>query len=65
MLSEAFQFNCSAEYAFVNGLRRRVEVANPKLRASWPLWLVAYPTLNHEMLFDSAESPGLDTRGIE
>lgn len=43
-LGEAFQFDWSTEYAFVGGLRRRLEVAHTKLCASRAFWLVAYPT---------------------
>ena len=50
---EAFQFDWSCEYAFVAGLRRRLEVAHTKLAASRAFWLVAYPTQSHEMLFDA------------
>ncbi len=50
---EAFQFDWSCEYAFVGGLRRRLEVAHTKLAASRAFWLVAYPTQSHEMLFDA------------
>ena len=42
-LGEAFQFDWSTEYAFVGGLRRRLEVAHTKLCASRAFWLVAYP----------------------
>ncbi|HIC2915412.1 TPA: helix-turn-helix domain-containing protein, partial [Burkholderia contaminans] len=41
---EAFQFDWSCEYAFVGGLRRRLEVAHVKLNSSRAFWLVAYPT---------------------
>jgi len=52
-LGEAFQFDWSCEYAFVGGLRRRLEVAHMKLAASRAFWLVAYPAQSHEMLFDA------------
>lgn len=52
-LGKAFQFDWSTEYAFVGGLRRRLEVAHTKLCASRAFWLVAYPTQSHEMLFDA------------
>jgi transposase len=52
-LGEAFQFDWSCEYAFVAGLRRRLEVAHTKLAASRAFWLVAYPSQSHEMLFDA------------
>jgi hypothetical protein len=41
VLGEAFQFDWSTEYAFVGGLRRRLEVAHTKLCASRAFWLVA------------------------
>ncbi len=48
---EVFQFDWSTEYAFVGGLRRRLDVAHTKLCASRAFWLTAYPTQSHEMLF--------------
>ena len=68
-LGEAFQFDWSTEYAFVGGLRRRLEVAHTKLCASRAFWLVAYPTQSHEMLFDAharafAALGGIPRRGI-
>ncbi len=36
---EAFQFDWSCEYAFVGGLRRRLEVAHVKLNSSRAFWL--------------------------
>jgi transposase len=69
VLGEAFQFDWSTEYAFVGGLRRRLEVAHTKLCASRAFWLVAYPTQSHEMLFDAharafAAFGGVPQRGI-
>nr|WP_254226666.1 DDE-type integrase/transposase/recombinase [Burkholderia glumae] len=66
---EAFQFDWSCEYAFVGGLRRRLEVAHVKLNSSRAFWLVAYPTQSHEMLFDAharafAAFGGVPRRGI-
>jgi len=52
-LGEAFQFDWSCEYAFVGGLRRRLEVAHMKLAASRAFLLVAYYSQAHEMLFDA------------
>jgi len=52
-LGEAFQFDWSTEYAFVGGLRRRLEVAHMKLAASRAFALVAYFSQAHEMLFDA------------
>jgi len=68
-LGEAFQFDWSTEYAFVGGLRRRLDVAHTKLCASRAFWLTAYPTQSHEMLFDAharafAAFGGVPTRGI-
>jgi hypothetical protein len=50
---EAFQFDWSCEYAWIGGLRRRVEVSHCKLPCSRAFWLVAYPAQSHEMLFDA------------
>ena len=52
-LGEAFPFDWSTEYAFVGGLRRRLEVAHTKLCASRAFWLTAYFSQAHEMLFDA------------
>jgi len=68
-LGEAFQFDWSCEYAFVGGLRRRLEVAHTKLAASRAFWLSAYYSQSHEMLFDAharafAAFGGIPRRGI-
>jgi transposase len=68
-LGEAFQFDWSCEYAFVGGLRRRLEVAHMKLAASRAFVLVAYYSQAHEMLFDAhargfAVLGGIPRRGI-
>lgn len=68
-LGEAFQFDWSCEYAFVGGLRRRLELAHVKLAASRAFWLVAYPSQGHEMLFDAHAGAfgafgGVPRRGI-
>ena len=68
-LGDAFQFDWSTEYAWVGGLRRRLEVAHTKLCGSRAFWLVAYPTQSHEMLFDAharafAFFGGVPRRGI-
>ena len=68
-LGEAFQFDWSCEYAFVGGLRRRLEVAHIKLAASRAFLLVAYYSQAHEMLFDAhargfAVLGGIPRRGI-
>lgn len=68
-LGEAFQFDWSTEYAFVGGLRRKLDVAHTKLCASRAFWLTAYPGQSHEMLFDAharafAAFGGIPRRGI-
>jgi transposase len=68
-LGEAFQFDWSTEYAFVGGLRRRLDLAHTKLCASRAFWLTAYPTQSHEMLFDAHARAfeafgGIPVRGI-
>jgi transposase len=68
-LGEAFQFDWSCEYAFIGGLRRRLEVAHTKLAASRAFVLVAYYSQAHEMLFDAharafAALGGVTRRGI-
>ncbi len=68
-LGEAFQFDWSCEYAFIGGLRRRLEVAHIKLATSRAFLLVAYSTQTHEMLFDAhargfAVFGGVPKRGI-
>jgi transposase len=68
-LGDAFQFDWSTEYAWVGGLRRRLEVAHTKLCGSRAFWLVAYPSQSHEMLFDAharafAAFGGVPQRGI-
>jgi transposase len=68
-MGDAFQFDWSCEYAFVGGLRRRLEVAHTKLAASRAFWLTAYPAQSHEMLFDAharafAAFGGVPRRGI-
>jgi transposase len=68
-LGEAFQFDWSCEYAFVAGLRRRLEVAHIKLAASRAFLMVAYYTQSHEMLFDAHTRAfqtfgGIPRRGI-
>jgi transposase len=68
-LGEAFQFDWSTEYLWVEGLRRRLEVSHTKLCASRAFFMVAYPTQSHEMLFDAharsfAAFGGVPRRGI-
>jgi hypothetical protein len=51
-LGEAFQFDWSCEYAFVGGLRKRLEVAHTKLAPAAPsAGGLLQP--GHEMLFDA------------
>lgn len=66
---EAFQFDWSCEYAWIGGLRRRLEVAHCKLASSRAFWLVAYFMQSHEMLFDAHTRSfeafgGIPRRGI-
>jgi transposase len=66
---EAFQFDWSCEYAWIGGLRRRLEVAHCKLASSRAFWVVAYYTQSHEMLFDAHTRSfeafgGIPRRGI-
>jgi len=68
-LGEAFQFDWSTEYAFVGGLRHRLEVVHMKLAASRAFMLVAYYSQAHEMLFDAharcfAALGGVPRRGL-
>ena len=68
-LGEAFQFDWSCEYVFVEGLRRRLEVAHIKLAASRAFLMVAYYAQSHEMLFDAHRRAfevfgGVPKRGI-
>ena len=52
-MGEAFQFDWSTEYAFIGGLRRRLEVAHTKLAASRAFVLCAFYSQAHEMLFEA------------
>jgi transposase len=66
---EAFQFDWSCEYAWIGGLRRRLDVSHCKLCASRAFWLVAYFSQSHEMLFDAHTRSftafgGIPRRGI-
>lgn len=66
---EAFQFDWSCEYAWIGGLRRRLEVSHCKLACSRAFWLVAYPMQSHEMLLDAHTRSfqafgGIPRRGI-
>lgn len=66
---EAFQFDWSCEYAWIAGMRRRLEVSHCKLASSRAFWVIAYPTQSHEMLFDAHTKSfqafgGIPRRGI-
>ncbi|MFT5535286.1 MAG: transposase [Burkholderiaceae bacterium] len=66
---EAFQFDWSEEGLVIGGIYRRMQVSHMKLCASRALWLVAYPSQGHEMLFDAhtrsfAALGGVPRRGI-
>lgn len=68
-MGEAFQFDWSTEYAFIGGLRRRLEVAHTKLAASRAFVLSAFYSQAHEMLFEAharafAVLGGVPRRGI-
>lgn len=68
-MGEAFQFDWSTEYAFIGGLRRRLEVAHTKLAASRAFVLCAFHSQAHEMLFEAharafAVLGGVTKRGI-
>ena len=52
-LGEAYQFDWSEEGLVVGGICYRMQVAQLKLCASRALWLVAYPSQGHQMLFDA------------
>ena len=56
-LGEAFQFDWSEEGMVVGGIYHRMQVSHMKLCASRAFWLVAYPSQDHEMLFDAYFSP--------
>lgn len=66
---EAFQFDWSCEYAWIGGLRKRIEVSHCKLASSRAFWMIAYPMQSHEMLFDAHTRSfqafgGIPRRGI-
>ena len=68
-LGEAFQFDWSEERLVIGGVWRRLMVAHLKLCASRAFVLVAYPSQEHEMLFDAhtrsfAALGGIPRRGI-
>ncbi|WP_220637356.1 IS21 family transposase [Georgfuchsia toluolica] len=68
-LGEAFQFDWSEERLVIGGVWRKILAAHLKLCASRAFVLQAYPTQNHEMLFDAhtrsfAALGGIPRRGI-
>ena len=50
---ETFQFDWSEEGLMIGGVHRRMQVGHLKLCFSRAIWLVAYPSQGHEMLFDA------------
>ncbi|MBK9444374.1 MAG: IS21 family transposase [Comamonadaceae bacterium] len=52
-LGEAFQFDWSEEGMVIGGIYHRMQVSHMKPCASRAFWLVAYPSQDHEMLFDA------------
>lgn len=50
---EAAQFDWSTEYAWVDGSQRKFKLAHMKLCSSRAFYLSAYPSEEHEMLFDA------------
>jgi transposase len=66
---EAFQFDWSEDWAVLNRVRTKLQVAQFKLSHSRAFVLVAYPLQTHEMLFDAhnrafAALGGVPRRGI-
>jgi len=50
---EAFQFDWSEDYAVINGVNTKLQVAHFRLSHSRAFFLRAYLTQSHEMLFDA------------
>ena len=50
---EAFQFDWSEDYAVINGVNTKLQVAHFRLSYSRAFFLRAYLTQSHEMLFDA------------
>lgn len=50
---EAFQFDWSEDWAVVEGVRTKLQIAHFKLSHSKAFYLRAYPQQTHEMLFDA------------
>jgi len=66
---EAFQFDWSEDWAVINGVRTKLQVAHVKLCYSRAFLLRAYLLQSHEMLFDAhyhalAALGGVPARGI-
>lgn len=66
---EAFQFDWSEDWAVVEGVRTKLQIAHFKLSHSKAFYLRAYPQQTHEMLFDAhnrafAVFGGIPARGI-
>ena len=66
---EAFQFDWSEDWAVIDRVRTKLQVAHFKLSHSRAFVLVAYPLQTHEMLFDAhnkafAVLGGVPRRGI-
>jgi len=50
---EAFQFDWSEDYAVINGVHTKLQIAHFRLSHSRAFFLRAYLTQSHEMLFDA------------
>ena len=50
---EAFQFDWSEDYAVINGINTKLQIAHFRLSHSRAFFLRAYLTQSHEMLFDA------------
>jgi len=50
---EAFQFDWSEDYAVINGIHTKLQIAHFRLSHSRAFFLRAYLTQSHEMLFDA------------
>jgi len=50
---EAFQFDWSEDYAVINGVNTKLQIAHFRLSHSRAFFLRAYLTQSHEMLFDA------------
>ena len=66
---EAFQFDWSEDFAVINGVNTKLQVAQFKLSHSRAFMLRAYPQQTHEMLFDAhhhclSALGGIPERGI-